>query len=95
MLVHMLRNVGLASRFVSGYAFNPELTEGHELHAWVEVFLPGAGWVGLDPSLGLFSDNHYIPLAAGYSPELVAPVQGSFGGTASTDLKAEVWIKLL
>jgi transglutaminase-like putative cysteine protease len=93
MLVHMLRNVGLASRFVSGYAFNPELSEGHELHAWTEVFLPGAGWVGLDPSLGLFTDNHYIPLATGYSPELVSPVQGNFGGSASSELKAEVWIR--
>lgn len=93
MLVHMLRNIGLASRFVSGYAFNPELTEGHELHAWVEVYLPGAGWIGLDPSLGLFTDNLYIPLASGYHPDLVAPVQGSFGGVGTSELKTEVWIR--
>lgn len=93
MLVHMLRNIGMASRFVSGYAFNPELREGHELHAWVEVYLPGAGWIGLDPSLGLFTDNHYIPLATGYTPELVSPVQGNFGGSAFSELKTEVWIR--
>ncbi|WP_291784710.1 transglutaminase family protein [Cecembia sp.] len=93
MLVHILRNIGLASRFISGYAYNPELKEGHELHAWVEVYLPGAGWIGLDPSLGLFTDNHYIPLATGYSAELVSPVQGNFGGSALSELKAEVWIR--
>lgn len=95
MLIHMLRNKGLASRFVSGYAFNPELTEGHELHAWVEVFLPGAGWIGLDPSLGLFADNNYIPLASGFFPEQVAPVIGTFGGEASSKMEAEVWIRKL
>src|SRR5690606_12203827 len=60
MLIHMLRMQGLAARFVSGYAFNPELNEGHELHAWVEAYLPGAGWIGMDPSLGLFTDQNYI-----------------------------------
>lgn len=95
MLIHMLRNVGLAARFVSGYAFNPELSEGHELHAWAEVYLPGAGWIGLDPSLGLFADNNYIPLASGFYPEQVAPVIGTFGGNASSNMHAEVWIRNL
>ncbi len=93
MLVHMLRNVGLAARFVSGYAFNPELAEGHELHAWAEVYLPGAGWIGLDPSLGLLADNQYIPLATGHHPKWIAPVQGSFYGKASAALETEVWIE--
>ncbi|MBI0399028.1 transglutaminase family protein [Cyclobacterium marinum] len=80
MLMEMLRHVGLAARFVSGYAFNPELEEGHELHAWVETYLPGAGWVGLDPSLGLMADKHYIPLAASFLPENTLPVHGTYGG---------------
>ena len=80
MLREMLRHIGLAARFVSGYAFNPELEEGHELHAWVETYLPGAGWVGLDPSLGLMTDEHYIPLAASFLPENTLPVHGSYGG---------------
>ncbi|GAB2993311.1 transglutaminase family protein [Cyclobacterium sediminis] len=80
MLMEMLRHVGLAARFVSGYAFNPELEEGHELHAWVETYLPGAGWVGLDPSLGLMVDEHYIPLASSFLPENTLPVHGTFGG---------------
>ncbi|WP_209329474.1 transglutaminase family protein [Lunatimonas salinarum] len=80
MMMAMLRNLGIASRFVSGYAFNPDLEEGHELHAWVEAYLPGAGWVGLDPNLGLLTDHHYIPLATGYHPSRTLPVHGSVGG---------------
>lgn len=80
MFIHMLRSLGLAARFVSGYAFNPELEAGHELHAWVEVYLPGAGWTGLDPNLGLFTDEHYIPLASSYHPSRTLPVHGSYGG---------------
>lgn len=80
MLIEILRHLGLASRFVSGYAFNPELDEGHELHAWVETFLPGAGWVGLDPSLGLMTDEYYIPLACSFLPKNTLPVHGTFGG---------------
>lgn len=93
MLMNVLREIGLAARFVSGYAFNPELVDGHELHAWVELFLPGAGWIGLDPSLGLLTDHHYIPLSSSFDPKNTLPVQGTFGGTASSKLEAEVWIR--
>ena len=90
MLIHMLRAQGLAARFVSGYAFNPELDEGNELHAWVEAYLPGAGWVGIDPSLGLFADQHYIPLASSSDAQQTLPVHGNYGG----DLNADVIAKL-
>ncbi|SHN00596.1 Transglutaminase-like enzyme, putative cysteine protease [Cyclobacterium lianum] len=80
MLIEILRHQGLAARFVSGYAYNPELDEGHELHAWVEAFLPGAGWVGMDPSLGLMTDEHYIPLACSFRPGNTLPVHGTYGG---------------
>jgi hypothetical protein len=95
MQIQMLRELGLAARFVSGYAFNPELEEGHELHGWVEVFLPGAGWIGLDPSLGLLTDHHHIPLAAHPDPLRTLPVQGKFAGNGKSTLSARVDIKLL
>ena len=95
MEMEMLRELGLATRFVSGYAFNPELDEGHELHAWLEVFLPGAGWVGLDPSLGLLTDHRYIPLASHPDPTRTLPVQGSFAGNSESMLKTRVEMKLL
>jgi len=88
MLIHMLRAQGLAARFVSGYAFNPELDEGNELHAWVEAYLPGAGWVGVDPSLGLFADQHYIPLACSSDAQKTLPVHGNFGGDLAADISA-------
>jgi len=88
MMIHMLRAQGLAARFVSGYAFNPELDEGNELHAWVEAYLPGAGWVGIDPSLGLFADQHYIPLACSSDAQHTLPVHGNFGSDLNENAEA-------
>ena len=75
------RSLGLAARFVSGYhvPFNPR--KKPELHAWTEVFLPGAGWVGFDPSLGLAVAERYIALANSYDPALTLPTSGAFWGT--------------
>lgn len=95
MEMMLLRQTGLATRFVSGYAFNPNLNDGHELHAWLEVYLPGAGWIGLDPSLGLLTDHQYIPLAAHPEPTQTLPVQGTFAGDATANLKTRVDLELI
>lgn len=92
MLIHALRLSQVPARFVSGYAHNPELGEGHELHAWVEAWVPGAGWVGLDPSAGLFTSEAYIPLAVSYHPKNTMPVIGSYRGDATSRLETEVKI---
>ena len=93
MMIRILRNLGYPSRFVSGYCFNPEL-DGHELHAWVEVWLSGAGWVGLDPTAGLFTTGEYIPVSASYYPANTLPVQGTFRGSAESTLKTNVSIRV-
>jgi transglutaminase-like putative cysteine protease len=79
-LVEMVRAFGLAARFVSGYVLDA-LDDGRssaDMHAWVEVFLPGAGWRGMDPTHGIFCDNAYVPVAHAVVAESVNPIQSSF-----------------
>lgn len=95
MMMMGLRYAQIPSRFVSGYAFNPELGTGHELHAWVEAGLPGAGWIGLDPSSGLLCDETYIPMHASHHPKNTLPVIGNYRGDAESTLSTKVLIRQL
>jgi transglutaminase-like putative cysteine protease len=75
------RSVGIPARFVSGYqAGDPDQDERY-LHAWAEAWLPGAGWRGYDPTLGLVVADHHMPVAAAAEPGDAAPVTGDFRGS--------------
>lgn len=90
--MEILRRAGFASRFVSGYWYH-ENGKNHELHAWIEVFIPGAGWMGFDPSSGLLVSGDYIPVSSGAQPAGTLPVSGSFRGTADSVMKSSIRIE--
>ncbi len=88
LLVEILRNLGIAARFVSGYLIQlaeagPDLNgsdrgrDSAALHAWAEAFLPGAGWIGFDPTSGLLAGEGHIPLACTSSASQAAPISGT------------------
>jgi transglutaminase-like putative cysteine protease len=94
LFVATSRHLGLAARFVSGYLYEPPQPDGGvsfnvaagSMHAWAEVYLPGAGWRGFDPTNGLLTDHHFLPAAVANRPEWVNPIQGQYihaGGVGS------------
>lgn len=81
LFIEACRQLGLASRFVSGYVLAPSTEYGNATtHAWAEVFLPGPGWKGFDPTSGELTGSHHIATAVSRHPETVPPVSGSFVG---------------
>jgi transglutaminase-like putative cysteine protease len=87
------RTIGLAARFVSGYQEGDPAGGNRDLHAWAEVYLPGGGWRGYDPTLGLAVADRHVVVAAGAHPSLAVPISGTFrGADASSRLQARLQI---
>lgn len=96
LFMEAARFLGLAARFVSGYLHVPS-AEGNSgaTHAWTEVYLPGAGWKGFDPTLGELAGSNHIAVAVARLPDAVSPVTGSYFGEKGANLTVGAWVKEL
>lgn len=100
LFMEVCRSLGIAARFVSGYQEGDSVQQSRDLHAWVEVYLPGAGWRGYDPTLGLIVSDRHIPLAASAIPRYAAAVEGAVapvarGANAIAELQAQISLTVL
>jgi transglutaminase-like putative cysteine protease len=95
LFIEACRSWGLAARFVSGYMLCEATEAGHaSTHAWAEVYLPGAGWKGFDPTSGTMTGSQHVAVAVSRHPEAATPISGSFTGAPTVFLRIEVDVKL-
>ena len=95
LFMEACRAVGLAARFVSGYQEGDPNQEQRELHAWAEVYLPGAGWRGYDPTNGIAVADRHVTLVASAVPSHAAPILGFHSGGSQTGMEYHVQIEPL
>ncbi len=96
LFIEAARHFGFASRFVSGYLHAPPSAVNFgATHAWAEVYLPGAGWKGFDPTIGEIVGTDHIVVAVSRLPESVPPISGSFVGLPGASLDVGVWVSEL
>lgn len=97
LMIAALRSLGIAARFVSGYLHLPDdddrLTGGNT-HAWVQAYVPGAGWVDFDPSSGTIGNENLVRVAVVHEPHEAIPLQGTWIGVASDHLAMKVAVKV-
>jgi transglutaminase-like putative cysteine protease len=97
LMMTICRSLNIAARFVSGYLYDPSVEEGQtagSLHAWTEVFLPGGGWRGFDPTHAIMVDEHFIPVASGRRPENLNPITGTFFGSKKARASMETQLEI-
>jgi transglutaminase-like putative cysteine protease len=95
LFIEACRCLGLAARFVSGYMLGgAETGLGASTHAWAEVYLPGGGWKGFDPTLGLLTTTQHVPVAVSRHSEHAMPVTGSFVGASNAFLGIDVDVRV-
>ena len=98
LMIAALRSLGLAARFVSGYLHladdDDDRVTGGNTHAWVQVYVPGPGWVDFDPSSGMVGNQNLVRVAVVHEPREAIPLQGTWIGTASDHLAMKVAVKV-
>jgi transglutaminase-like putative cysteine protease len=96
VLIEAARCLGFAARFVSGYLHSPPSSQNFgATHAWVEVYLPGAGWKGFDPTVGALASADNIAVAVSAYPDSIPPIEGVFSGNATSTMDVGVWVTRL
>ncbi len=96
IMLGLCRSVNLPARYASGYLYNgprDKLVGAQASHAWCEVYLPAAGWIGFDPTNNTLADERYVKVAVGRDYEDVAPVEGTYRGTAHCRLEIKVEVE--
>jgi transglutaminase-like putative cysteine protease len=96
-MIATLRSLGIATRFVSGYlhlADDDDRATGGNTHAWVQVYVPGPGWVDFDPSSGMVGNQNLVRVAVVRKPCEAIPLQGTWIGTASDHLAMKVAVRV-
>lgn len=88
-----VQRLGFAARFISGYVYTGNIPSSLDAtHAWVEVLIPGAGWIGFDPTFGVITGRNYITVTAARRPELTTPVEGGYFGLPESIMNVYVSI---
>jgi transglutaminase-like putative cysteine protease len=98
LMMEATRSLGVAARFVSGYIFVPgndtSVTGGGATHAWMQAYLPGAGWIDFDPTNSIVGNRNLIRVAVAWSPEHVLPLWGTFTGPSNSFLGMDVTVSV-
>jgi transglutaminase-like putative cysteine protease len=94
LFVDACRCLGLGARFVSGYILSGGATGEASTHAWAEVYFPGGGWKGFDPTLGLLTTSQHVTVAVSRHPENASPISGSYLGPDTAFLNIEVRVRV-
>lgn len=100
LMIEALRSLGLPARFVSGYLYVPDRDRqdvhgGGATHAWLQLYLPGAGWIDIDPTNAILGNEGLIRVAIAREPSEALPLYGSYSGFPSDDLGMEVSVKVV
>lgn len=101
LMIEALRSLGIAARFVSGYMHladdddDDETMTGGNTHAWVQIYVPGLGWVDFDPSSGMIGNQNLVRVAVVHDPREAIPLQGTWIGAASDHLAMKVGVKVV